>query len=185
MIRLFAFISLVWFSSIGLSSDFFKLEKNNQYENEKLTFDYMPFHSNKTQIYLNKNGQEFWTYKYGNSVRDRYVNFKNENFKANKTEKYGTMNNKFVLYDPEMTHKMETYWTIDAKIGDKWQGNILYFDVNATLTEFGDVVINGQKTKYAKINLYDLKRNMEGYVIFAKDIGMIEFKLAYQYLRLK
>lgn len=177
-------LSFLIFAISCFAEGFYDLKPNEKYNNESLSLNYMPFHNNKTQIYCDEKGSSIWKYSYNNSTRQRYVNSGNGFKKANVEEKYGTINNFFVLYDPEITHKYDVYWPLDAKVGDNWKGRILYFDVNATLNEFGDMVFDNQKIQYAKINFIDKRSNSEGYAVFGKNIGLIEFHIGYRYLRL-
>lgn len=182
------FISLLLFFCFGLfsqASDFFDLKPNNKYNNDSIDLNFLPFHANKTQIYVDSKGGKFWEYKYGNSHRERYVYYKDKKLLANVPEKYGTINNFLVLYHPELDHIYDTYWPMDAKIGDAWKAKILHFNVDAKLSEFGDMIFDNKKIKYAKIDFVDLKSNKEGYALFGENVGLIEFKLGYRYIRLK
>ena len=186
MIRLFAFILCLSFSVFGFSSEFQKLlEPKDDYKKEILTVDYLPFHEGKSQVYLNQKNEVTWVYKYNDGIRDRYIAQKDNLMKANHSEQYGTIDNNFVLYDPKADHKQEIYWPIDAKLNDTWKGNLLYFKYDATLSEFGDITINGNKKKYVKIIIRDPITKKRGHIIFVKDLGMLEFSLDYLYLKLK
>lgn len=177
-------LSFLVFTISSFAEGFYDLKPNEKYNNESLSLNYMPFHNNKTQIYCDENGSSIWKIIYNNSTRERYVKIGEKFMRANVEEKYGTLNNFFVLYNPDLTHNYDTYWPLDAKIGDNWNGKILYFNVKATLCEFGDMVFDNKKVQYAKIIFFDKKRNIEGYGVFGKNIGLIEFHIGYKYLRL-
>lgn len=182
------FISLLLFFCFGIfaqASQFYDLKPNKDYENDSITLNFLPFHANKNQVYVDSTGNKYWEYQYNNSQRERYVYYKDKKLLANVPEKYGTLNNHLVLYHPDMDHVYDTYWPLDAKIGETWKAKILHFNVNARLAEFGDMVFNNQKIKYAKIDFLDLKTGKEGYGLFGENIGLIEFKLGYRYVRLK
>lgn len=185
MIRLFAAIFFLIFSFCTFAQNFYEYKPNKNYDNDTLTLKFIPFHNNKTITYVDKNGKDYWIYNYLESYREKYVIYKDKKMNANHVEKFGTINNFLVAYDPEEDHKYETYWPLDAKIGDTWKGRFIYFDITATLKEFGDVLINNSTKKYAKISFVDKRTNKEGYAIFVENVGLIEFKLSYQYLRLK
>jgi len=47
------------------------------------------------------------------------------------------------------------------------------------------MIFDNKKIKYAKIIYEDTRTEKEGFAIFGKDIGLIEFSLGHTYLRLK
>ena len=182
LIAAFSFLSFAFFV---LAEGFYELKPNQNYSNESLSLEYMPFHNFKTITYVNETGSDYLYYKYNNSLRKSFVNFKGQKIDSNIPEKFGTLKNFFVLYNPELDHNYSTYWPIDAKVGDTWKGEIYYHEYQATLAEFGDMVFDNKKIKYAKVIYEDIKSHNEGFAIFGKDIGLIEFKLNDTYLRLK
>lgn len=182
---LIAFFCFLNFAFFALAESFYELKPNQNYSNESLSLDYMPFHNFKTITYVNKTGSDYLYYKYNNSLRKSFINLKGEKIDSNISEKFGTLKNFFVLYDPKLNHKYSTYWPIDAKVGDTWKGEIYYCEYQATLAEFGDMVFDNKKIKYAKIIYEATKSDHEGFAIFGKDIGLIEFNFEHTYLRLK
>jgi hypothetical protein len=186
MIRLlfFGFCFLV-FNLSSFGEGFYDLKPNDQYKDQSISLDYMPFHNSKTITYVEQNGSVILTYKYNNSIRQGFAKYRGQTLNTNRPEKYGTLEKFFVLYNPELDHNYDTYWPLNAKIGDTWKGEIYFFNVEAKLAEFGDMVYNNEKVQYAKITYVDQTTEKEGYAIFGKGIGLIEFNLDYRYLRLK
>ena len=182
LIAAFSFLIFAFFS---LADSFYELKPNENYKDENLSLSYMPFHNFKTLTYVKKSGSDYLYYKYKNSFREGYVNVNGKKMYGNNNEKFGTLKNNLVLYDPNMDHFFSTYWPLDAKVGDTWKGQIYLYNVKATLAEFGDMIFDNKKIKYAKIIYEDTRTEKEGFAIFGKDIGLIEFSLGHTYLRLK
>jgi len=187
MIRILSFLTCILLTCVSYSSeDIYELKPNKAYETNKISLEFMPFHANKTKTYLDEKNKDRFIYEYDDDKRELFVVINKIKMVANNTRKFGTLNNFLVLYDPDMDHEYETYWPLNAKIGDTWKGKFFTSKCDATLKEFGDVIINNKNVKYAKIILKDLSSyEKKGYAVFAENIGLIEFKLGDFYLKLK
>jgi len=187
MIRIFSFLTFILLTCVSYSSEeIYELKPNKSYESNKISLEFMPFHANKTITYLDEKNKDRFIYEYDDDKRELFVMINKIKMVANNTRKFGTLNNFLILYDPDMDHEYETYWPLNAKIGDTWKGKIFTNNCDATLKEFGDVIIDNKNVKYAKIILKDLSYyEKKGYAVFAENIGLIEFKLGNFYLKLK